>query len=185
MPSRPRRRQRNFDYYEPLTVRDSSLSACIQSVMAAEVGHLDLAYDYFAEAALMDLGDLEHNTADGIHIASVAGTWLAAVCGFGGMRDHGGRLSFHPRLPAALTRLKFHIMFRGRSLCVEVDHEEARYSLVDGEPLEIDHHGQAAVVGGTEPIALPIPELAARPAPSQPPGRETTRRQAPRVVRPA
>src|SRR5665811_1235471 len=75
---------RNFAYYEPLTVRDSSLSACTQAVIAAEVGHLDLAYDYFAEAALMDLGDLEHNTADGIHIASVAGTWIAAVAGFGG-----------------------------------------------------------------------------------------------------
>ena len=112
---------RDFEYYEPLTVRDSSLSACCQAVMAAEVGHLDLAYDYFAEAALMDLDDLEHNTRDGIHIASVAGTWIAAVAGFGGMRDHGGELSFSPRLPAALTRLKFRLMFRGTSLRVEVD----------------------------------------------------------------
>ena len=95
----PEQKARDFAYYEPLTVRDSSLSACIQSVVAAEVGHLDLAYDYFAEAALMDLGDLEHNTADGIHIASVAGTWIAAVAGFGGFRDHGGVLSFAPRLP--------------------------------------------------------------------------------------
>ena len=93
-------KERNFDYYERLTVRDSSLSACTQAVMAAEVGHLDLAYDYFAEAALMDLDDLEHNTKDGIHIASLAGTWIAAVAGFGGMRDHGGQLTFSPRLPA-------------------------------------------------------------------------------------
>src|ERR1022692_4413139 len=100
---------RNFAYYEGLTVRDSSLSACTQAVMAAEVGHLELAYDYFAEAAMMDLGDLEHNTRDGIHIASVAGTWIAAVAGFGGMRDYGGRLTFAPRLPGGLTRLKFRL----------------------------------------------------------------------------
>ena len=81
---------RNFAYYEALTVRDSSLSACIQAVIAAEVGHLELAYDYFGEAALMDLDDLEHNTRDGLHIASLAGAWIAAVAGFGGMRDHDG-----------------------------------------------------------------------------------------------
>ena len=81
----------NFAYYEPLTVRDSSLSACTQAVIAAEVGHLDLAYDYACEAALMDLHDLEHNTRDGLHIASLAGAWIALVAGFGGMRDHDGR----------------------------------------------------------------------------------------------
>ncbi len=111
----PEQKVRNFEYYEPLTVRDSSLSAGTQAVIAAEVGHLDLAYDYFAEAALMDLDDLEHNTRDGIHIASVAGTWVAAVAGFGGMRDHGGELSFKPRLPGALTRMRFRLMFRRRA----------------------------------------------------------------------
>src|SRR5881398_1684028 len=98
---------RNFDYYEQLTVRDSSLSACTQAVVAAEVGHLELAFDYFGEAALIDLDDLEHNTRDGLHIASLAGSWVAAVAGFGGMRDHGGELAFAPRLPEALTRLTF------------------------------------------------------------------------------
>ena len=81
---------RNFAYYEALTVRDSSLSACTQAVMAAETGHLDLAHDYLGEAALMDLGDLEHNTRDGLHIASLAGAWTALVAGFGGMRVPGG-----------------------------------------------------------------------------------------------
>ena len=71
---------RDFAYYEALTVRDSSLSACTQAVIAAEVGHLDLAYDYFGEAALMDLHDLEHNTRDGVHIASLAGAWIAVSC---------------------------------------------------------------------------------------------------------
>ena len=77
---------RNFAYYEAITVRDSSLSACTQAVMAAGPGHLDLAYDYLAEAALVDLDDLAGNTDDGLHIASLAGTWIALVTGFGGMR---------------------------------------------------------------------------------------------------
>src|SRR5213076_3123170 len=81
---------RDFAYYESITVRDSSLSACTQAVIAAEVGHLDLAYDYFGEAALMDLHDLEHNTRDGLHIASLAGACMAPIGAFGGARDYGG-----------------------------------------------------------------------------------------------
>ncbi len=91
---------RDFAYYERLTVRDSSLSACTQAVIAAEVGHLELAYDYLSEAALIDLDDIQHNTRDGLHIASLAGTWIAAVAGFGGMRDHNGILSFSAPPPA-------------------------------------------------------------------------------------
>ena len=170
---------RDFEYYEPLTVRDSSLSACCQAVMAAEVGHLDLAYDYFAEAALMDLEDLEHNTRDGIHIASVAGTWIAAVAGFGGMRDHGGELTFNPRLPPALTRLKFRMMFQGTSLHVEVDHDHARYSVVDGQPIEIRHHGERTTVEPDKTLKLVIPRVPARPAPNQPHGRVPTKRRPP------
>jgi alpha,alpha-trehalose phosphorylase len=170
---------RDFEYYEALTVRDSSLSACTQAVVAAEVGHIDLAYDYFAEAALMDLDDLEHNTKDGIHIASVAGTWIAAVAGFGGMRDHGGELSFAPRLPSPLTRMRFRVMFRGRSLLVDVNHEHARYSLLSGDPLSIIHHGDTIKVNGDKPAERKIPPLKPRPAPSQPPGRAPLRRHHP------
>jgi alpha,alpha-trehalose phosphorylase len=171
-------KERDFRYYEPLTVRDSSLSACTQAIVAAETGQLDLAYDYFAEAALMDLDDLEHNTRDGIHIAAVAGTWIAAVAGFGGMRDHSGRLTFAPRLPAALTRLRFRIMFRERSLLVEVDREQAAYTLRAGEPLEIQHHGDPVTLTAEEVLKLPIPRLAPQPPPPpQPPGREPVRRR--------
>src|SRR5205085_6812047 len=126
---------RDFDYYEGLTVRDSSLSACTQAIVAADVGHLELAYDYFAEAALMDLHDLEHNTRDGVHIASLAGAWLAAVAGFGGMRDHDGNLSFAPRLPVRLERLSFRILFRGRRLGVVVTRSGATYALLEGPAL--------------------------------------------------
>jgi alpha,alpha-trehalose phosphorylase len=166
----------DFDYYETLTVRDSSLSASTQAVVAAEVGHLELAYDYFGEAALMDLHDLEHNTRDGVHIASLAGTWLAAVAGFGGMRDHDGLLSFAPRLPARLDRLAFGLRFRGRRLKVEATDAAATYTLADGEPLTLSHHGDPLTVTTGEPVTLPIPPAPERPAPSQPPGREPERR---------
>jgi alpha,alpha-trehalose phosphorylase len=167
---------RDFAYYEALTVRDSSLSACTQAVIAAEVGHLELAYDYFGEAALMDLQDLEHNTRDGIHIASLAGAWIAAVAGFGGMRDHDGELTFAPRLPARLERLAFRLLFRGRRLQVEVTKSHATYRLLDGSPLEIGHHGQTMSVSTEEPVTGAIPPAIERPTPSQPPGRAPSRR---------
>ena len=171
---------RNFAYYEELTVRDSSLSAFIQAVIAAEVGQVELAYDYFAEAALMDLGDIHHNTKDGIHLASLAGAWLAAVCGFGGLRDHDGSLSFTPRLPRRLTRLCFRICFDGRRLEVEVLSGQARYTMLEGEPLQITHHGEAATVAAERPTELAIPAAPARERPTQPPGRAPARREPPR-----
>jgi alpha,alpha-trehalose phosphorylase len=171
---------RNFDYYERLTVRDSSLSACTQAVIAAEVGHLELAYDYLGEAALMDLDDLEHNTRDGLHIASLAGTWIGAVAGFGGMRDRDGTLNFAPRLPQELTRLTFRLCFRGRRLFVEVDHQQARYSLLAGDSLEIVHHGEQATVEPQHKLTRRIPQLSARDRPRQPFGRAPTRRGSPR-----
>jgi alpha,alpha-trehalose phosphorylase len=162
---------RDFAYYEALTVRDSSLSACTQAVVAAEVGHLELAYRYLGQAALLDLNDLEHNTSDGVHIASLAGAWIAVVGGFGGMRDHDGVLSFKPRLPPALTRLAFRLCFRGRRLHVEIDRETATYSLLQGPPLEITHHGQVGQVHAERPLTSPIPAPPMREAPSQPRGR--------------
>jgi len=173
----PEQKVRNFEYYEQLTVRDSSLSACTQTVIAAEVGHLDLALDYLGEAALMDLHDLEHNTRDGVHIASLAGTWVALVSGFGGFRDLDGTFSFAPRLPAGLIRLAFNLFIQGRRLRVEVTHAEARYALAEGAPLEIVHHGQPVRLLAGKPQARPIPAVPPRPRPSQPPGREPVRRR--------
>jgi alpha,alpha-trehalose phosphorylase len=170
---------RDFAYYERLTVRDSSLSACTQAVIAAEAGHLELAYDYLSEAALIDLGDLQHNTRDGIHIASLAGTWIGAVAGFGGLRDHDGTLSFAPRLPPAITRLTFRLSYQGRRLLVAVVPREATYSLLDGATLEIAHHGASATVRPEHPLTRRIPPAPARETPTQPPGRAPARRQSP------
>jgi alpha,alpha-trehalose phosphorylase len=173
----PEAKARNFEYYEPLTVRDSSLSAFAQAVVAAEVGHLELAYDYFGEAALLDLGNLHHNTRDGVHLASLAGAWIAAVAGFGGMRDHGGSLSFAPRLPQRLSRLAFRLCFRGRRIRVEVDHRQARYTLLQGAPLDVAHHGATITLAPDEPVTRSIPKPPARKAPAQPPGRAPVRRR--------
>jgi alpha,alpha-trehalose phosphorylase len=167
---------RDFAYYEALTVRDSSLSASTQAVVAAEVGHVELAYDYFAESALIDLHDVERNTRDGIHIASLAGAWLAAIAGFGGMRDHDGNLTFAPRLPSRLARLTFRILFRGRRLEVEISRDTATYTLLDGPPLAIAHHGDVIELEAATTVARPIPAPPRRPRPSQPRGRAPARR---------
>ena len=170
---------RNFDYYEALTVRDSSLSACTQAVIAAEVGYPRLAYDYLAEAALMDLDDFEHDTRDGLHIAALAGSWIALVAGLGGMRQRGDTLHFAPRLPEGLSRLAFTIFQGERRLAVEVSAPAATYTLLDGTPMQIVHHGQPLTVRPGGPVSRLIPPAPARPEPTQPPGREPARRRPP------
>ncbi|MFD8304648.1 glycoside hydrolase family 65 protein [Streptomyces sp. NPDC059690] len=167
---------RNFAYYEPLTVRDSSLSACVQAVVAARAGHLELAYDYTGEAALMDLQDLEHNTRDGLHIASLAGTWTALVAGFGGLRRDGDVLTFAPCLPERLSRLAFNLQLLGRRLRVEIGPDKATYTLLSGPPLTIRHHGTAVTVRTDAPVLRTVPQPPVRPAPEQPPHRSPNRR---------
>jgi alpha,alpha-trehalose phosphorylase len=176
----PEEKARDFDYYEALTVRDSSLSASVQAVIAAEVGHLDLALDYFAEAALLDLDDIHHNTRDGLHLASLGGAVGAAIAGFGGVRDHEGELTLTPRLPEALTRLAFRLRFKGRQIRVEVDHREARYTMVEGDPLEVTHHGSAVTIATDAPVTAPIPQAPQRERPKQPRGRAPVRRRTPK-----
>ncbi|UFU03325.1 family 65 glycosyl hydrolase [Ruania suaedae] len=171
---------RNFAYYEARTVRDSSLSAATQAVLAAETGHLELAYDYWAEVALVDLGDLHGNVDDGLHIASMGGSWQVAVSGFGGMRDHGGQISFAPRLPEALTRLRFRVRWDGCVVEVDVRREDgeesAAYRLVEGESMHTSHHGEPVDLVGTEPVRHSIPAPTGVLPVTHPAGREPTRR---------
>ena len=165
---------RAFAYYETLTVRDSSLSACTQAIVAAEVGQLDLAGDYLAEAAMMDLHDLEQNTSDGLHIASLAGTWLALVAGFGGMRDHDGQLSFRPALPKQVDRLAFSVGWRETCVHVSITAEQVNYSLT-GDPgveLTLLHYDEPFTVAVGSPVSLPMKITAPlTPRPTQPVGR--------------
>jgi len=125
----------------------------------------------------MDLDDLEHNTRDGLHIASLAGSWIAAVMGFGGLRDHGGELRFAPRLPSHLNRLAFRVTWRGRTVRVEVRDGDATYELLEGEALELLHFGDRVTVEPDGPLQLSVPPVTPRPEPSQPPGRAPRRRR--------
>jgi alpha,alpha-trehalose phosphorylase len=174
----PEQKRKNFEYYESITTRDSSLSACTQAVIAAEVGHLDLAYDYLGEAALVDLHDLHHNAKDGLHLASLAGTWMVLVMGFGGMRSHNGMITFDPHLPRAISRISFNLKVQGRNLRVVVTPEEATYALTqEGEPLSIKVAGEVVTITNDKPVTVAIDKLAELPRPSQPFGCEVVRRE--------
>ncbi|WP_455749947.1 glycoside hydrolase family 65 protein [Nocardia nova] len=163
---------RNFAYYEALTVRDSSLSAPCQAVIAAETGHTDLAYDYLRETALLDLADLQHNTRDGLHIAALAGSWTALIAGFGGLRHDTGTLCFAPRLPTQLSRLAFRLHYRHRALHIEITPGQARYELLDGRPLTLEHHRTSFTLARGDTVTHPIPPPISVPRPNQPSGRE-------------
>jgi alpha,alpha-trehalose phosphorylase len=165
---------RDFDLYESLTVRDSSLSACTQSIVAAEVGHLDLAYAYLREAALTDLDDLHHNAANGLHMAALAGGVLGVVAGLGGFRDHGGRWTFRPRLAGPLQRVAFRLTLRGSRLRVEVGPDRATYVVEDGGPVRLTHWNEELEVGA-EPVVRDVPPAPALEPPTQPAGREPAR----------
>jgi alpha,alpha-trehalose phosphorylase len=167
---------RDFEYYERITVRDSSLSACMQGIVAAEVGHTELAYDYLGETAFIDLRDLAFNTKDGVHLASLAGSWLVAVAGFGGLRDEGEAPCFAPRLPSRLNRLTFRLVHRGRRLQVDVRADGVLYELLEGEPLTIRHDGESLELAQDSPQTRPLAALADRPKAAQPPGRTPPRR---------
>ncbi|MFI7063106.1 glycoside hydrolase family 65 protein [Kribbella sp. NPDC050124] len=171
----PEQKARNFDYYERLTVRDSSLSACVQAVMAAEVGHLDLAYDYAYEAALIDMRNLHHNTGDGLHMASLAGAWTALVAGFGGLRERDGCLCFDPALPQGMSKLVFSIRWRGARLKVDINGVDVTYTVHDGANCAVTflHAGKSVTVTPDEPATRPLNKRTPLlPRPTQPPGRE-------------
>ncbi|WP_431239053.1 glycoside hydrolase family 65 protein [Mycolicibacterium aichiense] len=169
---------RNVDYYERRTVRDSSLSASTQAVMCADVGHLELAHDYTQEAALIDLRDLHRNTRDGLHMASLAGTWTALVAGFGGLRDDEHILSLDPALPEEISRLKFGLHWRKYRLTADVSHDEVTYTLRDGPDgqLTIRHAGDELTLNTRNTTTVPLrTRRALLPTPEQPPGRAPRR----------
>ncbi|MGP8001333.1 MAG: glycoside hydrolase family 65 protein [Streptosporangiaceae bacterium] len=135
-------KRRNFDHYDPLTTGDSSLSACVQSIIAAEIGRERQALEYFQYALLMDLGNVAGNASDGVHIASAAGVWSSLVFGFGGVRDFDGRLSFTPRLPHSWNELAFSLRFCGRQIRVKLTHDKESYLIEKGDPLEVVIQGE-------------------------------------------
>ncbi len=170
----PEQKARNFAYYEPITVRDSSLSAATQAVIAAEVGLIELAHDYLDEAALVDLRDVAHNTRDGLHMASLAGTWTALVAGFGGFRACAGRISFLPRLSSRISKISFRLRYRGRRLLITLDRADATYELLEGDPIMLVHDGTEFELS-KEAVIHPMPAVSSPPSVQQPPGRKPAR----------
>ncbi len=171
----PEQKARNVDYYERRTVRDSSLSACTQAVLCAEVGHLELAHDYLHETALVDLRDLHDNSGSGLHMASLAGSWIALVDGFGGFRLRGEQLVLDPQLPERLNRLTFRMRWHGMRLLVEVDRTQVRLSLRDGPDASLDLllAGEQIHLTADQPVVRPwTRRQPLLPRPPQPPGRE-------------
>lgn len=145
----------DFEYYDPITTGDSSLSAVVQSIMAAEVGHQKAALDYFRAGLFVDLANLHHNTADGVHIASAGGVWNALVHGFGGMRHDDGQVSFDPRLPTDWPELSYPLTVRGSRFRVRLVREEISFTLESGDEVEVTVRGERVTVdagGVTVPL---------------------------------
>jgi alpha,alpha-trehalose phosphorylase len=150
-------KRRNFDYYDPLTTGDSSLSACVQSILAAEIGNQPQALEYFNFALFMDLANVAGNVSDGVHIASAAGVWSSLVFGFGGVRDFDGQLSFTPNLPQVWDALSFSLRFSDRQLRVQLTHDEERFLLDKGAPLEVTIRGEPHVLSPGTAVAIKRP----------------------------
>jgi alpha,alpha-trehalose phosphorylase len=148
-------KRKNFDYYDRLTTGDSSLSVCIESIVALEVGYPDKALEYAHYGVLMDMEDISGNVKDGCHIASMGGSWMVCVYGFGGLRDYGGVLSFRPRLPRGLLRLQFPLSRRGQVLEVSIEPETTSYLLREGPELTIRHQDKEVKLCLGKPISVP------------------------------
>lgn len=146
----------DFDYYDPLTTGDSTLSAVVQSIMAAEVGYQDLAREYFEHALFVDLADLHQNSADGVHVASAGGVWTTLVSGFGGMRDHDGRLSFDPRLPADWPELSYALRWHDSSLQVTLTADALRVEVRSGGPVDFTVRGAEHRAAAGEPAIVAL-----------------------------
>ena len=123
----------DFDYYDPLTTSDSTLSNVVQAIIAAEIGYRDLALDYFRHTLFVDLADLHHNTSDGVHVASAGGVWSALISGFAGMRDYNGQLTFDPRLPAQWPEMRFRLIWHGVRILVVLRQDRMLVSVIGRE----------------------------------------------------
>lgn len=147
---------RNYQYYEPLTTHDSSLSPCIHSILSAEIGILEDAYAYFDRTVRMDLDDINRNAKDGLHMAAMAGSWMSIVNGFGGMRMYDGVLCFNPSLPVQWESCRFKITVQGQLLEIRIDREAVTYTLLEGEGLEIRHKLQNVHLSPGEPVCMAL-----------------------------
>jgi alpha,alpha-trehalose phosphorylase len=146
----------DFEYYDPLTTGDSTLSAVVQSIIAAEVGYHELALRYFRAALYVDLADLHHNAADGVHVASTGGVWAGLAYGFGGFRDHGGRFTFDPRLPDGWESLTFRLTLKDSRIRVSVEHDAIVFDVETGQGADVSVRGRAVEVRPGGEVRVPL-----------------------------
>jgi len=167
-------KRHNFDYYDALNTGDSSLSSCVQSIVAAEVGYIERAYEYFMKTARMDLDDINGNVKDGIHAANMAGCWMSLVFGFGGMRDYHGVISFNPRLPSRWRRLAFNVRVHDSLISVDLTHHGVTYTLLEGGVRRIVHETEEIELQPSEPVfrTVDLPGRAAQKAAARAAARE-------------
>lgn len=158
----PEQKLRNFEYYDALTTGDSTLSAVVQSIVAAEVGHHQLSQQYFLSALYVDLADLHHNTSDGVHVASTGGIWSALVNGFGGMRDWLGSFTFDPRLPADWEQLSFRVTIKGSRVRVDLAAHEIVFTLEEGGPIDLAVRGDGFTVTPDAPVRVALDDQGPR-----------------------
>jgi glycosyl hydrolase, family 65 len=147
-------KRRNFDFYEPMTVHESSLSPCIHSILAAELNKEEKAVEMYQRTARLDLDNYNNDTEDGLHITSMTGSWLAIVQGFAQMKTWDGKLSFAPFLPSVWTGYAFHINYRNRLIKVAVDSKNVTLSLLKGDALDLQVYGENVHLKDTFQTAL-------------------------------
>ena len=152
----PEEKRADFEYYDPITTGDSTLSAVVQSIIAAEVGYHDLALRYFMSALFVDLADRHQNTSDGVHVASTGGVWSALVAGFGGFRDHGGVFTIDPRLPEAWDSLVYRVTLLGTRVKVTVRTDELELEVEDGKQATLRVRGADVTVLPGDPVTVPL-----------------------------
>jgi len=146
-------KKRNFEFYDPLTTGDSSLSSCIEAIIALEIGAFEKAVEHARAALLMDLADIGGNVKDGCHIASMGGTWMILAYGFAGLRDYDGILSFQPhRPPESQSTLKLPLTYRGNVLDIEINRDITTYSLREGELLAFRHRDEHITLNRANPF---------------------------------
>ena len=151
----PEMKKHNFDFYDPLTTGDSSLSSCVEAIIAAQTGDIDKAIRYGMAALLMDLADVGGNVKDGCHIASMGGTWMMLTYGFGGMRDDDETLSFWPRrAPEENAILRFPLTYHGQMLEIEIGLDRVEYMLREGERLVIRHEKEEVELTRDNPLVI-------------------------------
>ena len=152
--------QRNFNFYEPRTVHESSLSPCVHTILGCRIGNFEKAYEMYLRTSRLDLDDYNNDTEDGLHITSMAGTWMAVVKGFGGMRVYDDLLHFNPYLPKAWTSIAFKVRFRGASLEVKIGKKDVQVSNLSDKNLDVIIYGEKQNIAAHKTLTIPVSEVA-------------------------